>query len=94
MLTKKGTNIILPDVLIDARTVDNTLIASTPTGKILEENTLTWKQYGMSFVTPSSTIILTFTSNAGGGGGDDYVLDDVTLVACASIIDNAACGGK
>jgi len=93
-VVKKGGNLLLPDILIDARTVDNTLIASTPTGKVPEENTLTWKQYGMSFVTPSSTIILTFTSNTGGGAGDDYALDDVTLVACASIIDNAACGGK
>jgi len=93
-VVKKGTNILQPDLLIEARTTDGILIASTPTGKIPEESTMTWKQYGMSFVTPSSTIILSLKSNTGGGGGDDFAMDDVKLVACASIIDNAACGGK
>jgi len=93
-INKKGSNLLLPDVVIQAKTTDGVLIASTATGKVPEENALTWKQYGMSFVTPASTIVLSFQSNTGGGGGDDYALDDITLVGCASIIDNAACGGK
>jgi len=94
-INKKGTNIILPNLILEARTAtsDRTVIASTPTGKIPEESSLTWKQYGMSFIAPTSSVILSIESKAGGGGGDDFVVDDITLVPCQPV-DNVVCSGK
>jgi len=94
-VNKKGSNIILPDVILEARTAtsDHTLIASTPTGKIAEESQFTWKRYGMSFIAPTREVVLSLNSKAGGGGGDDYVVDDITVVPCQPV-DNVVCSGK
>jgi len=92
-VNKKASNIKLPSLLLEAKTTDGTLVASTPTGNIAEESSFTWKKHGMSFITPSSSIVLSIESKAGGGRGDDYALDDVSLVPCQPV-DNVVCSGK
>jgi len=93
-VVKAGSNIIAPDVRFEARTAtpDNTLIASAFSQKIPEQASLTFTKYGMSFITPSSSVVFSIMANDNGGNGGDFAIDSILVHACAPI--NAACSGK
>lgn len=85
-VVRRGSDLIRPNVRFEARTssADNTLLASTTSGDIDEFDTLTWKQCGMSFFAPTTSIVILMISNAAGGAGNDFVIDDITFRTCAS----------
>jgi hypothetical protein len=89
---KSGTNIIKPNIQLQVRTATGakTLLATESTGDVLEQSPLTWVKYGLSFVTPASSVTLSLISNAPGGSGDDFAIDDVSLVSC-SPSNNGVC---
>ncbi|MDN3582951.1 gliding motility-associated C-terminal domain-containing protein [Mucilaginibacter flavus] len=68
---------IKPDITFSVTTTGGTI--TNPTGPI--NNGLGWRQYSITFTTPSTggDIILKMTNNAGGGYGNDIALDDITF---------------
>ena len=62
----------------------NETIARFDTGAIPEKTTLTWVKYGISFVTPDHSVVLSMISMATAGAGNDMAVDDITLRACIS----------
>jgi len=91
-VVKKGTNIIKPNIQLEVRTAtsDNTLLATASTGDVQEQSQMTWIQYGFSFTTPATSVILRLISNAPGGSGDDFAIDDISLVSCSQT-NNGVC---
>lgn len=84
-VVRKGSNIIKPNIQFDVRaaTSDRTLFASLSTDDVLEQPTLTWIQYGMSFIPTSSSVILSISSIVPDGNGNDFAIDDITLTSCS-----------
>lgn len=85
-VVNRGNNLIRPNIRFEVRTAsgDDILLASVSSGDIDEYDTLTWNQYGMSFYTPSTSVVLLMISDAPGGDGNDFVVDDITIRTCAS----------
>lgn len=83
-VVKAGNNLLPPQVLFEVRSLGagNVLLAQINSGPISEYNNLTWKQYGLSFVAPTTSVVLLMISNAPGGNGNDLVLDDIQLRRC------------
>lgn len=83
---KSGNNLLAPQVLFEVRslTAGNALLAQLNSGSIPEYSNMTWKQYGLSFVAPTTSVVLLMISNAPGGNGNDLVLDDIELRRCMS----------
>jgi hypothetical protein len=77
-------NILKPDVLVQVRSpsAGNALLAQVDSGPIPEYSTMTWMQYGLSFIAPTNSVILLMNSNAPGGMGNDFGLDDIQLRGC------------
>ncbi|CAF3135540.1 unnamed protein product, partial [Rotaria sp. Silwood2] len=84
---------IKPNVRFEVRSpsLENRLLAKLSSGEIPEEKTLTWKKYGLSFITSSSTVNLLMISDAPGGGGNDIGIDDIALNVCSSYKGNGFC---
>jgi hypothetical protein len=85
-LNKQGSNLILPDVTFEvhAITAGNPLIASRNTGNVPEPASMTWTQYGLTFVAPARSVSLLMISDAPGGGGNDFAVDDIELRTCSA----------
>ena len=82
-IVKTGNNLLRPDVTFQVRAATgNALLKQTRTGPIIETATLTWQQYGMTFVASSTSVVLLMISNVGGGGGNDIVVDQIELRGC------------
>ncbi|CAF1486077.1 unnamed protein product [Adineta ricciae] len=79
-------NQLKPNILFQVRSpsLDNILLAQIDTGPISEYSNLTWAQYGLSFIAPTTSVVLLMISNAPGGNGNDFVLDDIQLRGCRS----------
>ncbi|CAF4974957.1 unnamed protein product, partial [Rotaria sp. Silwood1] len=85
-INKAGSNIILPNIKFEVRTAPptNILLATLSTGNIAERSTLTWVQYGISFIATVRNVVLVAISNAPGGSGNDFAIDDVSLTVCST----------
>ena len=85
-IIKKGFNLIKPNIRFEVRTgtSDNTLIGSVTSGDIDEYETLTWKQYGLSFHTPTTSVVFTMISIAPAGPGNVFAIDDIILKVSAT----------
>ena len=80
----KQVNKIKPNVLFEVRSAaDGELLAQLNSGDVPENDNLTWKKYGVSFIARTSSVDLLMISNARGGGGNDLVIDDIALYVCA-----------
>jgi hypothetical protein len=79
-------NGINPNITFEVRddTIGNILLASTVTGYIPKYQNLTWAEYGLSFVTPVSSVILFMITDNAGGNGNDFVVDDIVLRSCSN----------
>ncbi|CAF1113496.1 unnamed protein product [Adineta ricciae] len=85
-LCKQGCA-IMPNVRFEVRSAssNHTLLAQLDSGAIpMNQNTLDWKKYGLSFIAPTNSVTLLMISNAGGGDGNDLVIDDIALRVCAA----------
>lgn len=80
-VVRKPHNKSDPNIRFEIRTVwpENHLIAQKDTGDIHEHAQLTWKKYGLSFMTYSTSVVLLMISNNGEGEGNDFVIDDIKL---------------
>ncbi len=76
---------IKPNVRFEVRspTIGNQLLAQLRSGEIPVQNSLKWDKYGLSFIAPSSTVVLLMISDAPGGRGNDIVIDDIALRVCS-----------
>jgi hypothetical protein len=85
-IMKAGYNYIRPNLQLDVHSASGSkaLIVSSSTGNIDEQKSLTWIQYGVSFIATSTSVVLSISSNAPGGRGNDVALDDITLTSCSS----------
>jgi hypothetical protein len=85
-LNEKKPNLLKPNVRFEVRTgtVQPQLLAQFSTGDIPDYDTLTWKKYGLSFVTPNSSVFLLMISNIEQDGGNDLAVDDIELRVCSS----------
>ncbi|CAF3030153.1 unnamed protein product [Rotaria sp. Silwood2] len=83
-LVNSAYNLLEPDVLFQVRSpsAGNALLAQVDSGSIPEYNNMTWTQYGLSFVAPTTSVVLLIISNAPGGNGNDLALDDIQLRGC------------
>jgi hypothetical protein len=83
---KKGNNFIKPNVRfeVQAATAQNSLFAQILTNDIPEDDKLTWRKYGLSFVASDSSIVLLMISELEGGTGNDLAIDDIQLSLCST----------
>lgn len=89
-----GGNGTKPDLTFTIETLSGTILQSYNTGKITEEASLTFKQYGFLFKPDISTttIVLRIANNAGTGCGNDLAIDDITFRPCGPAM-NASIDG-
>ena len=81
-----------PSVRFQVRSADDDdLLIQLDTGLVPKDATLTWRQYGFSFITPSSSVNLYIISNTPGGNGNDIVIDDIELRVCTLTKGNGIC---
>ncbi|CAF4119490.1 unnamed protein product, partial [Rotaria sp. Silwood2] len=75
-----------PNVLFEIRTAtsDNTLLAQISSGDIPEYSSMTWTQYGISFVATNTSVILLMISTTANGAGNDMAIDDIAFRACSN----------
>jgi hypothetical protein len=85
-LNKQGSNLILPDVTFEVHSTaaGTPVIASRNTGNVPEPASMTWTQYGLTFVAPARSVLLLMISDAPGGGGNDFAVDDIELRTCSA----------
>ena len=83
-----GGNGIDPNLTFKIETAGGQVLASYDTGNIPEDQSATWKQYGLFFKTPSnlSNVVVRITNNAPGGCGNDIALDDITFRPCGPLV--------
>lgn len=79
-----SNNGIKPNLSFSIETTTGTVLTTYNTGDINQEATMSWKQYGTFFQTPSgvSDVVVRLTNNAPGGCGNDLALDDITFRPC------------
>jgi len=65
---------------------DGTVLGEYNTGAITQDGSVSWKQYGLFFTTPSvpTPVTLTITSTIAGGCGAVFAIDDITLKPCGT----------
>jgi hypothetical protein len=77
-----------PNILFEVRTstAENQLLAQLSTGDISKYDEMTWSKYGLSFVTPSSSVVLSLISNVQNltSIGNDVAIDDIELRVCST----------
>ena len=84
-IVTSGQNLVKPDLTFDVYSTGsgNSLATRVGTGPMVERSSLTWQQVDLSFVAPTSSVILMMRSNAAtGSGGVDFVLDDIQSRTC------------
>ena len=79
-------NHVAANLQISVRTgdVNQTLFYTSTTGPLDFHSTMTWLRYSFSFLIPTSSIIISFTSTATGFLGNDVVLDDLLFGVCTN----------
>jgi len=80
-----GKNLGTPDLTFDVYSTasGNALAARVGTGAIAETSSLSWIQVDLSFVAPSTSVLLVMKSNvATGSNGRDFVVDDMESRTC------------
>ncbi|CAF0897295.1 unnamed protein product [Adineta steineri] len=72
------------NIIFQVRTAtsDNTLIAEGNSGNIPDSANFAWNKYGISFVAPSTSVMLLMISNGTSSAGNDVALDDIGLCRC------------
>jgi hypothetical protein len=67
-------------------TLNNQLFAQLRTDGISAQEKMTWSKYGLSFVTSSSSVVLSLISNVRISGrlGNDVAIDDIELRVCST----------
>ncbi|CAF1260037.1 unnamed protein product [Adineta steineri] len=72
------------NIIFQVRTAtsDNTLITEGNSGNIPDSASFTWNKYGISFVAPSTSVMLLMISNGTSSAGNDVALDDIGLCGC------------
>ncbi len=77
-----------PNLRFEVRssTAENQLLAQLSTGDISKYDKMTWSKYGLSFVTPSSSVVLSLISNVLTSRllGNDVAIDDIELRVCST----------
>lgn len=73
---------IPPKVRFEIRDLAGNLLDSVSTGNIENATALTWQKYGITFKSPSNSIVLVMVSTASRGTGNDIVLDDIVFRPC------------
>lgn len=82
--TACAPNGIDPDLTFTIETTAGAILQTYNTGKIVEDASPTWRQYGFFFKTPEGVndVVVRIRNNAGGGCGNDLALDDITFRPC------------
>jgi hypothetical protein len=82
--TVRSESAIKPNVLFQVLSpvIPGHILAQLSTGDIPEYENMTWAKYGLSFIAPSSSVVLFMVSIARGGGGNDLAIDDIELRVC------------
>ncbi|MBC7391222.1 MAG: gliding motility-associated C-terminal domain-containing protein [Opitutaceae bacterium] len=75
-------NSIPPKVRFEIRDLSGNIIDSISTRNINNTTTLAWQKYGITFKSPSTSIVLVMVSTASRGTGNDIVLDDIIFRPC------------
>ncbi|CAF1117668.1 unnamed protein product [Adineta ricciae] len=75
---------VLPNILFEVRTVtpDNNLITQRNSSDIPEYANITWSKNEISFVAPSTSVMLLIISNCHSNARNDLVIDDIGLCEC------------
>ena len=84
-IVTSGQNLAKPDLTFDLYSTGsgNSLAARVGTGPMSETSSLTWQQVDLSFVAPTSSLILVIRSNVETAtSGIDFVLDDIQSRTC------------
>jgi gliding motility-associated-like protein len=80
-----------PKLVFTIETTTGTILGTYSTGDIIETPTIEWKQYGLSFTTPTAnnSVVLRITNNGPGGCGNDIALDDIAFKPCGPKVTTA-----
>ncbi len=84
-----GGNPVLANLYFTVKALDGTVLALDSTGYLPVSDTRTWKQYGLSFVTPPNTpsVIVSITAKPQFGCGSAFVIDDITFRSCGPAVN-------
>lgn len=76
---------IKPNIQFEVRSLRqiNRTIVEKETGDISESTSLNWVKYGLSFITPETSISLLLFSKPLSGYGNDFVVDDIAFYRCS-----------
>ncbi|KAF9752810.1 hypothetical protein NGRA_3382 [Nosema granulosis] len=82
----RGIFTVDPNVRFEVRSAinSNILIAQIDTGPVNQTINMTWAKFGISFVTPNTSIMLLMTSNVHSGIGNDLAIDDIAFCVCST----------
>jgi len=87
-----------PNLTLSVMDKNGDTLAKYNTNDILEEAYIDWQQYGCSFTAPAnvSAVTVTLTSNSPGKTtcGSMFLVDDITLTACGSMVSVSLDGGN
>ena len=75
-----------PNVRFEMRTIPpgSKLLAQYSSGSVpFNATVMVWREYGFSFVPPTSSVVLLMISAVQGGSGNDLALDDIALRLCS-----------
>ena len=83
-----GGTPVLPNITFNVTTLSGQVLATTNTGDIPMEDSRVWKQYGLTFTTPSDVngVILTLSTDPKNGCGSAFVVDDITFSVCGPLV--------
>ncbi|CAN5248064.1 hypothetical protein BH11BAC6_BH11BAC6_07950 [soil metagenome] len=90
-----GGNPVLPNIVFTVSSLSGVVLASTSTGDMPIQNSISWRQFGLSFTTPAGTdaVILKLTTNPPFGCGSAFMVDDITFSMCGPAV-TATLDGK
>lgn len=71
-----------PRVRFEIRDLTNTVLYSSNSGNVATSAAFTWTKFGITFNSPSSSVILVMVSTAPAGTGNDIVIDDIAFAPC------------
>jgi hypothetical protein len=73
-----------PNIVIDLITPTGKKVAVFQTGPLPQGNSVIWRRYADTFVTPPeiTSLVLTMKDITQGGCGNDFALDDITVREC------------
>lgn len=80
------SNGVKPNINFRVEDIDGTVLHSFYTNDIEPSSAPIWKQYGFTFSSVETNVVLRMTNVNPGGCGGDFAVDDITLRPCIPVV--------